>query len=87
MYNVCLCNVCGCVCKGGNNSQDFIAECVIMKDFDHRNILGLVGVSFDDTAGLPLVILPFMANGDLRKYLQSKQDFPHHTSITTFPEV
>ena len=58
-----------------------------MKDFDHPNILGLVGVSFDDTSGVPLVILPFMANGDLRKYLQSKQDFTHHTSVSSFPEV
>lgn len=58
-----------------------------MKDFDHPNILGLVGVSFDETAGLPLVLLPFMANGDLRHFLQSKQDFNHDTRVSSFPEV
>ena len=71
----------------GNNVQDFISECVVMKDFDHPNILGLVGVSFYDAAGLPLVILPFMANGDLRHFLHSKQDFYHDTVISGFPEV
>ena len=76
-----------CYATAGNNVQDFISECVIMKDFDHPNILGLVGVSFDETACLPLVVLPFMANGDLRHFLHSKHDFNHDTVVSSFPEV
>lgn len=39
-----------------------------MKNFKHPNVLGLVGLSFDANAN-PLVILPFMKNGDLRSFL------------------
>ena len=53
----------------------FISESVIMKDFKHKNVLGLVGVSVgvtDDIAA-PYIILPYMVNGDLKGYLQSKR--------------
>lgn len=66
--------------------RDFLAECVIMKDFNHNNILCLVGVAFEDETGLPLVILPFMANGDLRNFLHSKHLHPN-TTISSFPSV
>ena len=38
-----------------------------MLDFDHPNVLKLLGVCFDHQ--LPLLILPYMANGDLKNYL------------------
>ena len=41
-----------------------------MLDFDHPNVLGLLGVCFDTDNGLPLIVLPYMANGDLKAYLQ-----------------
>ena len=58
-----------------------------MKDFDHPNILGLVGIYFNDSSGLPLIVLPFMANGDLKSFLHSKRDFKHDSTISDFPEV
>ena len=58
-----------------------------MKDFDHPNILGLVGVSFHDSPQLPLIVLPFMANGDLKTFLHSKRDFEHEPNVTHFPKV
>ena len=39
-----------------------------MKDFNHKHVLSLIGVSIDPM-GVPLVVLPFMANGNLKKYL------------------
>lgn len=53
----------------------FITESVIMKDFKHRNVLGLVGVSVgvEDEIAIPYIILPFMANGDLKGYLKEKR--------------
>ena len=53
----------------------FISESVIMKDFKHRNILGLVGVSIavESEIATPYIILPFMVNGDLKGYLQNKR--------------
>ncbi len=56
-----------------------------MKDFSHPNILGLAGVCFDTADGVPYIILPFMANGDLRDFLKNKRI--HLTNIDTLPEV
>ena len=46
-----------------------------MKNFKHKNILGLVGVSVgvENDMARPYIVLPFMANKDLKKYLQSKR--------------
>lgn len=46
----------------------FLREALLMKDFWHAHVLGVIGVTFDPD-GSPMVILPFMANGDLRKYI------------------
>ena len=53
--------------------NDFIAESAIMLDFDHPNVMRLVGVCFDSEDGLPLIILPYMANGDLKTFLRLKR--------------
>lgn len=39
-----------------------------MSEFRHENILGLIGVTYTLTCA-PLVVLPFMSNGDLRKFI------------------
>ena len=48
----------------------FLREAVTMKDFKHVNVLRIVGVSFE-ADGSPMVILPYMANGDLRQYIMN----------------
>ena len=45
-----------------------------MLDFDHRNILHLVGVCFNTEDNLPAIVLPYMANGDLRSFLRTKRE-------------
>ena len=40
-----------------------------MKDFNHPNVLGLIGLTFDPE-GNPLVVLPLMTNGDLKSFLK-----------------
>lgn len=50
----------------------FLREAVLMKDFWHVHVLGVIGVTFDPD-GSPMVILPFMANGDLRKYIMNTE--------------
>ena len=67
--------------------EDFIAESAIMLDFNHPNILRLVCVCFDTEDKLPLIVLPYMANGDLRSYLKSKRSKSSSTSDETMPEV
>ena len=46
-----------------------------MKNFKHKNILGLVGVSVgvENDITRPYIILPFMVNKDLKKFLQCKR--------------
>ena len=39
-----------------------------MKEFRHSNVLRIIGVCFDFDGG-PMVVLPFMANGDMRQYI------------------
>ena len=41
---------------------------MIMKDFNHKNVLNLVGVVIRNNR--PFVLLPYMDKGDLRKYIQ-----------------
>ena len=46
-----------------------------MKKFKHKNILNLIGVSVgvENELAKPYIIVPFMANKDLKKYLKSKR--------------
>ena len=47
----------------------FLREAVMMKDFRHPHVLSLIGISVDED-GSPMVVLPLMANSDLRIYVQ-----------------
>jgi len=51
-----------------------MSECAVMVDFDHPNIVKLIGVCFDTTDQLPFIILPFMVNRDLKSFLTSKRE-------------
>ena len=63
----------------------FFAESLIMKDFNHPNVLGLTGVCFDTPDGYPFLILPFMVNGSLKDYLRNSR--VNLKSVDTFPKV
>lgn len=61
---------------GIHNQEDlheFLREADIMKNFDHENVVRLLGVTLqreqDCPLPVPLVILPFMKHGDLRRFL------------------
>ena len=51
--------------------ESFLKEGVMMKNFDHPHVLRLLGVSING-ADFPMVILPYMCNGDLRSYVKNK---------------
>ncbi|XP_035292416.1 tyrosine-protein kinase receptor UFO isoform X1 [Cricetulus griseus] len=57
--------------------EDFLSEAVCMKEFDHPNVMRLIGVCFQgsDREGFPepVVILPFMKHGDLHSFLLYSQ--------------
>ena len=44
-----------------------------MIDFTHPHVLTLIGVSFEED-GLPIIVLPYMQNGDLLSYLRNEQN-------------
>ena len=57
----------------------FVDEAVRMKEFDHPNVLSLIGVALDFD-NLPLVVLPFMRHGDLLSYIRNES----HVSTTRY---
>ena len=60
--------------------KDLVAESSIMKTFNHPNVLPLLGVCIDyyDEDVLK-VVMPFMANGDLKTYLKDNRVAPSNT--------
>ncbi|XP_065909680.1 tyrosine-protein kinase receptor UFO-like [Dysidea avara] len=66
-----------------NSIRDLVAESTVMKRLDHPNVLPLLGVCVDpDSDDLFKIILPFMANGDLRSFLKQSREDP--TSIEEY---
>ncbi|XP_045919678.1 tyrosine-protein kinase receptor TYRO3 [Micropterus dolomieu] len=53
--------------------HEFLKEAEIMQNFDHENVVRLLGVTLqreeDSSLPVPLVILPYMKHGDLRRFL------------------
>ncbi|XP_048884333.1 tyrosine-protein kinase receptor TYRO3 isoform X2 [Brienomyrus brachyistius] len=53
--------------------ESFLKEAELMKNFKHPNVVGLLGVALeqqdDSPVPMPMVILPFMKHGDLRRFL------------------
>lgn len=59
--------------------EDFLKEGLRMKDFDHPNVMQLIGIGYGKVAVgqerdssvdvMPVVVLPYMAMGDLKRYL------------------
>ncbi|XP_064389307.1 epidermal growth factor receptor-like isoform X3 [Halichondria panicea] len=62
----------------------FLEESLLMKDFQHPNILGFFGVCFDTPDGAPYILLPYMANGNLKDYLKKKRT--HVTNVDTLQD-
>ena len=48
-------------------------ESLQMKNFQHRNVMGMLGVCLD-AGPAPYLVLPFMTNGDLLSYLKTNRE-------------
>ena len=53
--------------------ESFLAEGVCTIDFKHANVLTLFGV-VNENDGRPLIILPYMENGDLRTLIHEQNE-------------
>ncbi|RWS28838.1 Hepatocyte growth factor receptor-like protein [Leptotrombidium deliense] len=61
--------------RSGQNvdCESFLQEGLMMKDFKHDNVLSLIGVCLE-TNHSPMVILPYMDNGDLLTYVREEDN-------------
>ena len=53
--------------------------------FDHPNVLSIFGVSIIPEEDTPLMVMPFMHNGDLKSYVKLKRG--DAIKISGFPKV
>ena len=68
--------------------EEFLSESATMQGFHHPNVLSLLAVCFGTETQPPLVILPYMANGDLKSFLSSKrQTVSENNTYDHFPDV
>ena len=52
----------------GCNTEAFLKEALLMRKFNHPNVLSLLGVSVHND--IPCAVLPLMSNGDLKTYMK-----------------
>ena len=52
--------------------QSLFSESITMKDFQHPNVMPLIGICLDAGPGVSMVI-PYMANGSLLDYLKRER--------------
>ena len=64
------------LCSGDFDQVDvnkFMEESLKMSRFKHAHVMGLIGVCLD-AGSAPYIIMPYMANGSLLKYLKKERD-------------
>ena len=63
-------------CDPGDFNQtevdQFVEESLKMSRFKHSHVMGLIGVGLD-TGSAPFIIMPYMVNGSLLKYLRRER--------------
>ena len=65
--------------------EELLKECTKMKDLNHPNILGLLGICLDGGPA-PFIITPFMENGSLLSYLRKNRNMfsPTEDDVTSY---
>ena len=69
-----------------NDVQGMVAEITKMKDFQHPNVMTLIGVCLDAGPGVSIV-MPFMANGSLLDYLKNERKTLYLSETSEIDEV
>lgn len=66
-----------------NGIKSFLDEGLLMREFTHPNVLRLRGICFDEN-DLPMILLPYMSNGDLLSYIRDTNNFPTVKDLLLF---
>ena len=66
--------------------ESLVAEIIKMKDFQHSNVMSLIGVCLDAAPGVSIV-MPFMANGSLLDYLKRERNNIYLPETSEIDEV
>lgn len=66
--------------RDGQAVSNFLQEAILMRDFNHPNVLSLIGVTLDDEQ-LPMVIIPLMSKGDLKHVLRDESVVRRETEL------
>ena len=66
--------------------ESLVAEISKMMDFQHPNVMSLIGVCLDAGPGVSIV-MPFMANGSLLDYLKKERATLYLSDIDEIDEV
>lgn len=61
-------------CPVDGARRELLNEAKTMQQLRHENILEMLGVCFDGE--VPMLVLPFMQNGDLLAYIRSEDNSP-----------
>jgi proto-oncogene tyrosine-protein kinase Met len=57
--------------------MEFLGEGLMMRDYNHPNVLQLSGVALRGTS--PWIVLPYMENGDLKKFIKNPVNVSTHS--------
>ena len=57
---------------GPQDIESLIQESFKMSNFNHPNVLSLIGICVD-AGEAPYIVMPFMANGSLHSYLKKER--------------
>lgn len=69
--------------RDAEDCEIFLQEGLMMKDFHHHHVLTLIGVSIDED-GFPMVIIPYMAKGDLLSFIRNDNNYPTVKDLITY---
>jgi serine/threonine protein kinase len=58
---------------GEERIKSFLNEGLIMRDFNHFNVLNLKGICFDEDDS-PIILIPYMNGGDLLAFIRDEEN-------------
>ena len=68
-----------------SDKEKLLKEVTTMSSFKHPNVMSLIGLCLDGE--MPLLIMPFMSNGNVLEYVKQNKDGLHLSKEATEVEV